>query len=498
MPSLHALGVGTPWPELLVALLQPTLLQQLEAADPDTARVVRRRDASAFARLLHEWQDPPDGFDAAEPPAEWGADDYDDASEYDASEFEDFVDSDEEASEEETGVDEEEDLRHAMLEQQPPQQQSLRDLASAFEQEEAEEEQQSLVPATDTTTTAPDVERLVFGSPCKQDLWKRPTPTAAATNPSAGGGAGGASSSSSSRGPPRPGGATCKSDGGWSWPRRLSLRRASLDGRRVGTAAATAVTEETADDFGQPKLSLALLKDLTPRGEEAEEKAADARSLHSEKTRSSGGDRASRVSADSRGFDRMEGGGCSARSSIASTTSASRSRRSKKSSRVSSRKTGSSECSSVAEHLAAPSRRRASADLASLQTRVCVSDTSFLSASALDEDDLEAPVARCRAATYDLEAANTAVATTALRKASSAARPVARPMASALATSPPPPSLAWNPPPRVVRSATPSRPLRPTATPLGVGARPPQGSVLKSALRPSTCTHPEDDDTAGE
>ena len=108
MPSLHALGVGTPWPELLVALLQPTLLQQIEASDPDTARVVRRRDASAFARLLHEWQDPPDGFDAAEPPAEWGADDYDDASEYDASEFEDFVDSDEEASEEETGVDEEE------------------------------------------------------------------------------------------------------------------------------------------------------------------------------------------------------------------------------------------------------------------------------------------------------------------------------------------------------------------------------------------------------
>ena len=116
----------------------------------------------------------------------------------------------------------------------------------------------------------------------------------------------------------------------------------------------------------------------------------------------------------------------------------------------------------------------------------------------MDEDDLEAPVARCRAATYDLEAANTAVATTALRKASSAARPVARPMASALATSPPPPSLAWNPPPRVVRSATPSRPLQPTATPLGVGARPPQGSVLKSALRPSTGTLPEDDDTAGK
>ena len=86
-PRLQSFAVPTPWSEMLVSLLQPALLQQLQECDPAGARVVQRRDASAFARYMHELQSfgSPAGQEiraTEEPPHAWGTDDYDDASEY--------------------------------------------------------------------------------------------------------------------------------------------------------------------------------------------------------------------------------------------------------------------------------------------------------------------------------------------------------------------------------------------------------------------------------
>ena len=114
-PRLEELTHPTPWSELLIALLQPGLFDQLSKCDPNGAAVVKRRDAAAFARYMHELQSqglsPGEEINLAdEPPSTWGTEDYDDGSEEELSEEEQregdncSICSDDE---EETGHDEE-------------------------------------------------------------------------------------------------------------------------------------------------------------------------------------------------------------------------------------------------------------------------------------------------------------------------------------------------------------------------------------------------------
>lgn len=83
-PRIYDLAVPTNWSELLVGLMQPALLAQLQQADPDGAAIVSRRDASLFAQYMHELQSFGAGLAPGEelnmdnePQHTWGSDDYD-------------------------------------------------------------------------------------------------------------------------------------------------------------------------------------------------------------------------------------------------------------------------------------------------------------------------------------------------------------------------------------------------------------------------------------
>ena len=85
-PRIYDLAVPTNWSELLVGLMQPALLAQLQQADPDGAAIVSRRDASLFSQYMHDLQSFGAGLAPGEelnmdlePPHCWGCDDYEEA-----------------------------------------------------------------------------------------------------------------------------------------------------------------------------------------------------------------------------------------------------------------------------------------------------------------------------------------------------------------------------------------------------------------------------------